>query len=162
MRLEAPSRDDVARVASRMRNRDAEEFLAVARVDTRAELVSALIDRYGDAQDAFCAYKGDTPIAVGAMVEHRPRVATLAFFATDEISQIGLALTHFIRNRLFPLYRANGVHRIECASIDGYAEVHRWIELLGLKKEAVMLKYGKDGQTFLQFAWVADESATGA
>lgn len=162
MRLDAPSRDDVAYVAVRMRGRDAEEFMAVSRAETRPELVAGLIDRYGDAPDAFCAYLGETPVAVGAMVEHRPNVVTLMFFATDRLPEIGLSLTRWITQRLFPQYRARGVHRIECASIDGYAEVHRWVELLGLKREAVMPKYGKGGETFVQFAWVADESPAGS
>jgi hypothetical protein len=76
--------------------------------------------------------------------------------------KIALALTRFIRSRLFPRYRANGVHRIECASLDGYVEVHRWIELLGLRQEAVMPGYGRGGETFLQFAWVADARPTGS
>lgn len=162
MKLDAPSRDDVAYVAARMRDRDAEEFLAVSPASSRAELVSGLIDRYGDAPDAFCAYIDDVPVAVGAMVEHRPNVVTLMFFATERLTEIGMALTRWITQRLFPQYRARGVHRIECASIDGYAEVHRWVELLGLRREAVMPKYGKGGETFIQFAWVADESPVGA
>lgn len=161
MRLDAPTRSDVAYVAARMRERDATEFLAVSRVDTRAELVNGLIDRYGGAPDAFCAYLDDTPVAVGAMVEHRPNVVTLMFFATDRLPEIGLALTRWITRQLFPQYRARGVHRIECASIDGYEEVHRWVEALGLRREAVMPKYGKGGETYVQFAWVADEGQAG-
>lgn len=162
MRLDAPTRETVAYVAARMRDRDAEEFLAVSRAETRAELVAGLIDRYGDAPDAYVVYSGATPVAVGAMVEHRPNVVTLMFFATERLPEVGLALTKFITQRLFPRYRARGVHRIECASIAGYAAVHRWIRALGLKQEAVMPGYGKGGETFLQFAWVADGSSTGA
>ena len=43
-----------------------------------------------------------------------------------------------------------------------HAEVHRWVELLGLKREAVMPKYGKGGETYIQFAWVADAGPVGA
>lgn len=161
MRIDAPTRDDVAYVAARMRDRDAEEFLAVSRAETQAELVTGLIDRYGDAPDAFCAFVGDKPVAVGAMIEHRPNVVTLMFFATDRLPEIGMALTRWITQRLFPSYRAGGVHRIECASLDGYEEVHRWVEVLGLKREAVMPKYGKGGEAFVQFAWVADASPAG-
>jgi hypothetical protein len=162
MKLDAPTRDAVAYVAARMRKRDADEFFAVSRAASQAELVSALVDRYGDAPDTFCAFLDETPIAVGAMVEHRPNVVTLMFFATDRLPEIGVALTRWIVQRLFPQYRARGVHRIECASMGGYEEVHRWIETLGLSREAVMPKYGKAGETFVQFAWVADGSPTGA
>jgi len=162
MRLDAPTREDVAFVAVRMRPRDMEEFMAVSYAVNEAELVEGLVARYGGAHDAFCAYQGDIPVAVGAMVEHRPNVVTLMFFATAELPMIGAALTRWIRQRLFPQYRARGVHRIECASIDGYVSVHRWVQALGLKREAVMPKYGRGGETFIQFAWVADESPVGA
>jgi hypothetical protein len=162
MKLDAPTREDVAFVATRMRSRDMQEFMAVSHAASEAELVEGLVDRYGGAHDAFCAYRGGIPVAVGAMVEHRPNVVTLMFFATADLPLIGAALTRWIRQRLFPQYRARGVHRIECASIDGYVSVHRWVQALGLKREAVMPKYGRGGETFIQFAWVVDESPAGA
>ena len=161
MKLEAPTRGDVRHVATLMRERDVTEFLAVAHVETKADLIEALVARYGGSHDAICAYVDKVPIAVGAMVRARPNVVTLAFFATDRFPEVALELTKFIRNRLFPQYRADGVHRIECISIEGYADAHRWIGLLGLEQEAVMPKYGKGGETYLQFAWVEDGSSAG-
>lgn len=161
MRISVPDRDDVLEIAQNMRPRDLQEFLAVSPFESD-ELALHLAKHYGDRQDTFCASHHGKPVAVGAMVEHRPGVVTLMFFATAEFPRIALALTRFIKNRLFPKYRANGVHRIECASLDGYAEVHRWIEILGLKHEATMRGYGRGGETFLQFAWVDDACTTGA
>lgn len=158
MRLDAPTWGDVRQVAELMRERDVAEFLAVSHTETKADLIEALVDRYGGAPDAICAYDGHVPIAVGAMVRARPNVVTLAFFATDRFPEIALELTKFIRNRLFAQYRADGVHRIECISAESYEDAHRWIGLLGLEREAVMPKYGKGGETYVQFAWVADGS----
>lgn len=162
MKLEAPTRGDVRHVARFMRERDVAEFLAVSRAETRADLEGMLTERYGGAPDAICAYMGFEPVAVGAMVCWRPNVATLAFFATDRFPEVALELTKFIRNRLFPRYRAEGVHRIECISMEGYTDAHRWVGLLGLEQEAVMPRYGKGGETYLQFAWVSDGSSAGA
>lgn len=162
MKLDAPTPGDVRRVAEQMRERDVAEFLAVAHVETKADLVEALTARYGDAPDAICAFADGDPVAVGAMVQARPNVVTLAFFATDRFPEIALELTKFIRNRLFARYRADGVHRIECISMEGYEDAHRWIGLLGLKQEAVMPRYGKGGETYVQFAWVEHGSSSGA
>ena len=161
MKLDAPTWRDARRVAGAMRERDVAEFLAVSRLEGKAELIEALADRYGGAPDAICAFAGEEPVAIGAMVQARPNVATLAFFATDRFPEVALELTKFIRNRLFPQYRGDGVHRIECISMEGYDDAHRWIGLLGLEREAVMPKYGKGGETFIQFAWVADGSPAG-
>jgi hypothetical protein len=161
MKLDAPSGADVRHVAERIRERDAVEFLAVSHSADKAELVEALVQRYGGAPDAICAYRNGEPVAVGAMVQVRPNVVTLAFFATDRFPEVALELTKFIRNRLFPQYRADGVHRIECISMVGYDDAHRWIGLLGLEQEAVLPKYGKGGETYILFSWVEDESPTG-
>src|SRR5690606_23608090 len=99
-------------------------------------------------------YLGDEPVAAGAMVGARPNVITLMFFATDDFPKIALPLTRFITKNLFQKYRDNGVHRIECVSIEGYDEAHRWIKILGLHHEAVFPGFGKNGEAFHQFAKV--------
>ncbi len=162
MKIDAPSREDILRVARAMRERDYDEFSALSFAGDREALAETLADRYADRDDTFCAFEDDDPVAVGAMVQGRPGVVTLMFFATDRLPEIGLALTKFITQRLFPAYRARGVHRIECVSLEGYEEVHRWIEVLGLQREAGPFRgFGKSGEAFVQFAWVADASPTG-
>lgn len=161
MKLDVPTHGDVRHVAELMRERDVAEFLAVSHAETKDDLIERLVERYGRAPDAICAYVDKVPIAVGAMVRVRPNVVTLAFFATDRFPEVALELTKFIRNRLFPEYRADGVHRIECISTEGYEDAHRWIGLLGLTQEAVMPGYGKGGETYVQFAWVLDGSSAG-
>ena len=96
------------------------------------------------------------PVCIGGGIEHRPNVVTLLLFATDRFPYVALSLTRFVTRSLFTQYRNAGVHRIEAVSMVGHDEAHRWIETLGLKREAVLRGYGKNGETFLQFAWVAD------
>lgn len=154
MIVEAATPQMVRKVALAMRERDKEEFFAVSSALTTDELVFSIVARFGQHRDVIVAGDEAGPIAVGGLIRHRPNVASLLMFANDGLPRIGADLTRFIRNRLFPSYRADGVHRIECASIDGYAEVHRWLKVLGLKQEAVMPGYGRGGETYIQFAWV--------
>lgn len=157
MKIDAPLRADVRHVAENMRQKDIVEFRAVSRAESTDELAEALVERYGDRGDTICARLDDgTPVAIGAMIESRFNVVTLLFFATDDFPQIAMALTKFIVQRLFPRYRNAGVHRIECVSHVAYVEAHRWIETLGLEKEAEMPGYGRNGETYFQFAWVDD------
>jgi hypothetical protein len=154
LRVEAANKADVRYVAERMRDRDREEFMAVSPFDHHDALVEGIVERYGEHPDVVVAHWQNGPVAVGGIVHHRPKVGTLLFFATDDLPQIGSDLTRFIVKSLFPGYTRAGTHRIECASIAGYEETHRWLSVLGLKKEADMPKYGRDGQDFVQFAWV--------
>lgn len=155
MKTDAPTLHHVRYVADHMREQDAAEFLAVSRFETREQLARSLVERYARNDDVFCFSDDDgTPVAVGAMIESRPNVITLMFFATDMFDRIALALARFTLRTLFPRYRAAGIHRIECISIDGYERNHRWIELIGLQREAVLQRFGKNGEAFHQFAWV--------
>jgi len=161
MRLEATTPENVRYVAERMRESDFREFSAVSFARDRRQLAELMTKIYGEHPGGICAYSDDEPVAIGAMVEGRPNVVTLMFFATDALNEIAIPLTRFIRNNLFPRYREEGVHRIECISIDGHTAAHRWIRLLGLECEARFPGYGKHGETFHQFSWVRDAGTTG-
>ncbi len=152
-----PSLAHVRYVADHMRADDRAEFSAVSFTETDAALADHLVERYGAGQDVYCFSKDDAPVAVGAMVNGRPNVVTLMFFATDRFAELALPIARFVTRNLFPEYRAAGVHRIEAISMDGYDASHRWIELLGLRREGVFRGFGRAGESFHQFAWVADD-----
>jgi hypothetical protein len=157
MKVVAATPEHVYAVASVMRQHDRQEFMAVSQFAKHHELVESLVKRFGGHPDAIMGGLDDgTPLCVGGLIQHRPHVATLLFFATDGFDQIGRDFTRFVKQRLFPGYVAKGVHRIECSSIEGYEEAHQWIVFLGLKREAEMRKFGRGGETYLQFAWVAE------
>lgn len=157
MRIDGADTQAVRFIAERLRERDVVEFTATSFATTRHELTEDLVKRYAGLPGGICASGADgRPVAFGATIEARPNVLTLLFFATDAFPTIALGLTRFIRQRLFPAQRRAGAHRIECVSIDTHIDAHRWIEILGLRREAAMPGYGKDGQTFYQFAWTAD------
>lgn len=156
MRIDRATPETIRAVAERMRERDVVEFAATSFAATRDQLTDDLVRRYAELPGVICASNAGGPVAVGATIEARPNVLTLLFFATDAFPGIALGLTRFIRQRLFPAQRAAGVHRIECVSIDTHIDAHRWIEILGLRREAEMPGYGKAGETFYQFAWKAD------
>jgi hypothetical protein len=148
---------DVRVVANRMRQADIEEFSAVNHVDGE-DLAELMIERYGDRGDVLCAkHPMLGPIAIGATIEGRPNVITLMFFATADFPLVALALTRFITKQLFPRYKEAGIHRIECMSIEGHTAAQRWIEILGLKREATIRGFGKNGETYHQYAWVSDD-----
>lgn len=147
----------VAVVARGIRASDEREFLAASFAADKTDLIGQLIDRYGGHPEAIAAVDDMGPVAIGAPVSLRPNVVTLLFFANDRFARNALSITRFITRNLFPKLREAGVHRIEAASIDGYAEAHRWIETLGLQHEAALRGFGRGGETFHQFAWVRDD-----
>lgn len=160
MIVDGPTLAHVRTVAENMRAADVAEFMAVSFARNHAELADTLVERYGSNGETYCFSDGDTPVAVGAMVEGRPNVITIMFFATEMFPRIAIPLARFCKQRLFPHYRNLGAHRIECIAISNEPKKHRWIELLGMKHEGEFAGFGKHGESFTQFAWVKQEEIT--
>lgn len=154
MQLSHVSPGEVRAVAQAMRERDLAEFSAVLPYDTRAEIAEWMALAYGNRIGLLVAGLHGVPICVGGAVETRPGSAALAFVATDRFREIALPMTRFIRNTYFPNLRMTGVHRIECVTHAAYRTMHRWLETLGMRREAEFEAYGKRGETFIQYARV--------
>lgn len=162
MRIGEPDFDDIRNVALHMRDSDLREFRATSFLDSREDIADWLVARYGEHEICIMASDETGPVAIGAMIESRPNVVSLLFFATERFPVIATPLTRFIRQRLFKGAKKAGCHRIECVSIDGHTAAHRWIEALGLSHQFAMPGYGKGGETFHQFAWIGDVRQVGS
>lgn len=163
MRISDPTREAVHFVALKMRERDFAEFSAVSYASTREELADVMAERYGQFEGCVIGHAGDNPVCVGATVMARPNVVSLLFFATDQFPEIALPATRFIKRELFARLKKAGVHRIEAVSMAGHNDAHAWLQTLGLEQETGEMRgYGKNGETFLQFAWVSDADPAGA
>lgn len=162
MEIDRATKEQVYRVALKMRARDFEEFIAVSPLDDIESLAAALAERYGDRDDVLCGSLDGEPICIGGTIEAWPGVINLLFFATDDFPKIGLSITRFIRKELFPRYFEAGIHRIQAISLDGYEQVHAWLRAIGLQRETEpMPGYGKNGEAYIQFAKVRHASTSG-
>jgi len=154
VRIELGTNDALRQVVANIRDDDIREFRAISFIDDRAALADDLVARYSGRYDTFQAINDGRPVAFGAMVLVRPHVISAGFFATEDFPAVALPVARFVRSRLFPSYRKVGVHRIECVIIDGYESAMRFCRALGMKVEAELRGYGKNGESFYQFAWV--------
>lgn len=153
MRIERATRDDLLTVARAMREQDFAEFAATSHAEGRNGIAEMLAARYGGREDVLVGRndEGD-PVCIGGTIEAWPNVITLLFFATDDFPKIGLPMTRWIKRELFPRYLAAGVHRIQAVSHGEHAAAHAWLRTLGLREEVRLEGFGKNGETFLQFA----------
>lgn len=158
MQLEHASGPAIQWVALRMRDADFREFEALSTATGQRELAAQLAQRFCGRDDVLVARHDERPIAVGGLIGTRPNVASLLFFATDEFSKVGNALTRIIKRELFPGAKAAGVHRIEAVAMVEHVEAHRWIQYLGLTAEGPPLRgFGKGGEAYQMFSWVRDD-----
>ena len=78
----------------------------------------------------------------------------MGLIATDQFNKIHLSLTRLIIKSIIPILDNAGAHRVEAQSIAGYSSVHNWRKFLGLEEESVIKGYGKNGEDFVNFAYV--------
>lgn len=156
--IEDASPDDVAYVASKMRDSDFRELSALLPVTTRFDMVKCLIKRYSHIEGLIVARNNGMSVAVGGAFERSPNVCTLFMYATPEFPKIGYGLTRFVKKQLMARLVEAGVHRFECVSIEGHTDAHKWIRTLGLTEETELLRnYGKNKESFIQFSRVIND-----
>jgi hypothetical protein len=144
------SEEDIAFVTRNMTERHREEWAAV--LPDKVELLPLMRELYAG---GVCARLGGEPVAVGDVFSARPNVIALGLITTDAFPAAALAFTKFLRNSLFARLKAEGVHRIECATLTHFTAAHKWMRMLGLSEETVLRKHGRNGEDFTQFSWVA-------
>jgi hypothetical protein len=96
----------------------------------------------------------DEPVAVFVAAPRSPTTVDAVFLATERWGEIARAFTRHARRVIRPALAATGVKRIE-ARVWARHEACRWAELLGAELEARIARYGKNGETYLQYAWTA-------
>lgn len=154
IRLGDATKEQVHYIAMNMRERDFQELRALSWFDTREEIAADLAERYGGRMFCFCFTYKDEPVAILAGIAMHKSLWNMGFFATDKISKIKKVVTKFCSREFFGGMRTAGAIRVECQSIVGYNEIHKWLLLLGFRQGQTLEKFGKDGQDFVTFEWV--------
>lgn len=144
----------VQTVAALMRDADLGELMAVTGHRDHFDLAAALGSVHGDNAIVICADDG-APVAV--LTNHIPRPGTLSLgmFATDRWPEVARSASRWCVTTYRPELLAR-FHRLEAASIEGHDVAHRWLEFLGFSREAVMPKFGRNGETFYLYGMTDD------
>lgn len=143
----------VAAVAWRMRAEDWREVTAVVELEDPKIWAERIVpfSKFG----AVVMWGGLATAALGA-ARLRPGVFEAWMFATPDWLQVAVATTRWARNVLAPALIKAGAHRVQCQSIADHHVAHAWLASFGLEREAELPGWGKGGETFIQFARVAD------
>lgn len=97
------------------------------------------------------------PAAVIAVHEINACTVSLSMFATYQWRHVALAVAKWARRECMPQLLAAGYRRAECRAIDGHEDAQAFLKFLGFTLECRCPEYGRGGETFLQFAWRAND-----
>ena len=141
---------DVVYVARRMRTIDRKEMYAFDRAVDPERMARRLVEW---SRFQWCAHLGWEPVAIISAVEEMPTQWRVGMFASDRWPRVALNCTLFFRQVVYPTLEALGCNRAECRSLISHTDAHRWLELLGAKREGIVTDVGLSRDTYVQFAW---------
>lgn len=151
MRITELERDGVRYVIDNMREWDRREIFAT-RLDSDTG-DGLLEDVFRAGPVAWMAWLGDKPVAALGCSPMWRGVWGLWMFATNDFHKIGIGMTKFVIRGIVPMLWEHGAHRMECKSMEGHVDAHRWLEVIGARREATHPGYGRDGETFHTYVW---------
>jgi len=142
---------NVLHVSERMRASDAREIYATSWADDPADLAARVMMAPGFTWTAH----GDDgePIAVIGSAPLWPNMWQAYAFATDRWPEVYREVTKHALRYMIPGLENSGVHRAQCASIEGHDDAHRWLEFLGASRTSTLDGYGKGGERFFIYSW---------
>ena len=78
-------------------------------------------------------------------------------FATDDWPLVAMKVTRTIIREWTPIIFKSDAQRMDCWSMEGHDVAHRWLEVLGARREASLENYGATGKTFHCYSWTRDQ-----
>lgn len=151
--LDGADASDVEYVVSRMRLSDRDEAVAFGlQPDLEAPAV------VHNAADVYTAYLNDLPVFVFGTHSVIPGVRQLFGFGTDQTRRAIPHVTWFTNNYWLPeLFDDRGTRRIQAMLPDTSLASIRWLQNLGMYREATLLDYAVDGAPVVQLAYTRRE-----
>lgn len=148
---------DVCFVAAHMRERDRREVYC--QLPEGARSVDVAVLSYGDGEHAYCAWERGSPVAAFgiAQASFSSTVRSAWAFGTRRMRRAVPAISRFGLETLAPLLLAQGVLRLEARSIADHDLAHRWLAVLGARREAELRRWGRGGETFVLWSWTDKE-----
>lgn len=141
---------DVVEIARNMRELDAEEIWPVTTARTPEMLAVGTVAGSGL---KYTARYGETPVATWGATEMRPLVVSVWMYATDLWPKVALSVTRHINREMMPDLIDAGCVRAECWTHDNHHVAHRWLELLGARREATLEDYGQNRVPYHCYSW---------
>lgn len=143
--------EDIFAVMDNLREADRKEAYATVWEESPQHLTLLAKQHWGDFGWLF--YYDNTPTCVVGATQLWPGMWSAWMLGTPDFPKIGTHVTKFISRDMRDMLKARNAVRLEARSHIEHHDAHRWLELLGAEKEAVLQRYGKNGEDFVIYRW---------
>lgn len=96
------------------------------------------------------------PVAIGGLAVWQPGVGQAWLVGTPNIGKAGRQIAKHCKAEIARMFESGCIHRIQAFSSATHTQAHLWLNSIGLKQEALMPKYGKNGEDFIIFSIVKE------
>ena len=116
-------------------------------------LTCAALVHHGVAQNGcgWIARLNGRPAACLGIIENWPGNWQIYSFGTNDYPRVAVAFKDKA-DKMIAFGLDRGMRRLECRSIAHHHDAHRYIRLIGMKQEAVLPKYGSEGDDYILFS----------
>ena len=143
---------DVSFVAANMRECDREEILCQVAPGTKpAEIAAFCIGR----GQSWTAFLNGLPCGAFGFSEISDGVLNGWAFGRPGFERCIPAVTRYVFREVVPGWFSAGIRRIEVRTIESHESAHRWLEAAGAKRCCTLEDWGRGGERFYLYAWIA-------
>lgn len=142
--IEQATSEHIRYVCDNIREDDMDELLLTSWVNDVGDLVDSL---YCAAGSKIAVLHDGVPVCIFGVVPLFPGVGQAWLVGTDFIGSSGVEVAHACKTTIKTL-KSGHMHRIQAYSAGFYTRAHRWLEMIGFRKESTLHKYGRDASDF--------------
>lgn len=154
--VEDATPEDVLHILNNMRTEDRREAFSVM---PQAADIWALFQHYQTLKPYQAAFwrvaAGDDPMAIMGVWRMREGVGEAHLLATPEFNAHAREVAAEIRANMPNFMVGQQLRRVSCACLSEHRRSRAFLKLSGAREEAILAAFGREGEEFRQFVWVA-------
>lgn len=143
---------DVSFIAANLRVCDREEIDCQVAPGTRPSAIAAFC-LHGS--QSWTVFRDGLPVGAFGFAPISDGVLNGWAFGRPGFSRCIPAVTRFVFRNVVPGWLDQGIRRIEVRTIESHEGAHRWMEAAGATRCCALDDWGRSGERFYLYAWVA-------
>ncbi|MEM9107214.1 MAG: hypothetical protein AAGC96_16300 [Pseudomonadota bacterium] len=143
---------DVSFIAANLRSCDREEIECQVAPGTRPSEIAVFCLR---GSQSWTVFRDGLPLGAFGFAPISSGVLNGWAFGRQGFGRCIPTVTRFVFREIVPGWLDQGIRRIEVRTIESHKSAHRWLEAAGASRICALEDWGRSGERFYLYAWVA-------